>query len=453
MSAPARTDTATGPPPRPLPAVTQGPLARLPPSAQDGLATGLSVLAVRRPAVPLVEVRLRVPAAGTASVPLGPATLLAETLLTGTARRSQVELAADLQALGGALGTSVDADRLSIGGSALAEHLGELLDLVAEILTGASYPEREVTGERTRLADRLAVARSQPGRRAREALLGRLYGAHPYARELPEVDEVTDATAEQVRALHADRVRPDGAVLVLVGDLDPDAALQTVSERLGGWAGTGVAPPGVPAPLPSPALPALVVDRPGSVQTTIRLGGPAPQRWDPGYAAAKLANLVFGGYFSSRLVANIRERRGYTYSPRSAIDHGAAASLLTVAADVRTEVTAPAMVEIGYELGLIATLPVPAEELDAARRYAVGALALSTATQAGLASTLAALAPVGLGLPFLAEHPRDLLAATIEEVAVAARGLLAPAGLSAVLLGDASAVAGDVAAVTPVELA
>ena len=449
MSAVAPTVGAAGP----IPAVTQGAPTPLPPSAHRTLPSGLSVLAVRRAGVPLVELRLRIPAAGTASVPLGPATLLAETLLTGTARRDQVELAAAIQSIGGALGAAADADRLSVGGSALAEHLDELLDLLAEILTGAAYPEREVTGERTRLADRLAVARSQPGRRAREALLARLYGAHPYARELPEVEEVTAATGEQVRALHASRVRADGAVLVLVGDLDPDAAQATVAARLGGWAGTGVAPQDVPAPPPPPALPALVVDRPGSVQTTIRMGGTAPQRSDPGYAAAKLANLVFGGYFSSRLVANIRERRGYTYSPRSSIDHGAAASLLTVAADVRTEVTAPALVEIAYELGLIATLPVPAEELDAARRYAVGALALSTATQAGLASTLAALLPVGLGLPFLVEHPRDLLQATAEEVAMAARGLLAPAALSAVLLGDAAAMAGDVAAVTPIELA
>ncbi len=435
-----------GPPP-----VLPSPERALPPSAQTALPSGLRVVAVRQAGVPLVELRLRIPRAGAAGAPLGPATLLAETLFTGTPRRDQVRLAGDLQSLGGALGASLDADRLGIGGSALAEHLPALLDLLAEVLTSATYREREVTGERSRLAERLAVARSQPARRAREALLARLYGAHPYGRELPEVDEVAGVAPAALRALHAEHVRPDGAVLVLVGDLDPDAALATTEARLGGWPAGGAAAAATAPPAAPPHRPLLLVDRPGSVQTTIRLGGAAPGRADPAYAAAKLANLVFGGYFSSRLVANIRERRGYTYSPRSSIEHSVASSLLTVAADVRTEVTAAALVEIAYELGLMATVPVTDGEVEAARRYAIGTLALSTATQSGLASTVAALAQVGMGLDFLADHPRALAAASTADVTAAARTLLAPSALSTVLLGDAAAVAGEVGALGPVE--
>jgi predicted Zn-dependent peptidase len=202
-----------------------------------------------------------------------------------------------------------------------------------------------------------------------------------------------------------------------------------------------------------PAVPALLVDRPGAVQTTVRMGGAAPLRSDPDYPAAKLANLVFGGYFSSRLVANIRERRGYTYSPRSAIEHGVAGSLLTVAADVATEVTAPALLEISYELGRIASLPVEPEELEAARRYAVGSLALSTATGAGLASTLAALLSAGLDLTYLRDHPRALVTVTADDVLAAARALLGPATLVTVLVGDAERIAPQVAALAPVQQA
>jgi len=424
--------------------------ARQPRVAQRTLPSGLRVLAVRHTGVPLVEVRLRIPFAGRGATHLARAKLLASCLFSGTAERDAEELAAALQLLGADLGAAVDPDNLSVGGSVLATNLRPLLDLLSEVLTGAAYSPGEVQGERDRLGQRLRLALSQPGRRAREALVSRLYGGHPYGRETPAPEEVVRQAPGVLRRLHAERVAPGGAALILVGDLRPAQMLAAAESALSGWAvpsKTAAAPP-VP---PFQAGPIQLVDRPGSVQTTIRMGGPALSRSDDGYAALKIANLVFGGYFSSRLVANIRERRGYTYSPRSVIDHNAANSELTVSADVATEVTAPALLEIAYELGLIATLPVTADELEGARRYAIGSLALSVATQAGLASTLASLTLAGLDLGFLRDHPRELAKVTAEEVMGAARGHLAPTSLVTVLLGDAARITDQVAALGPVE--
>jgi zinc protease len=195
------------------------------------------------------------------------------------------------------------------------------------------------------------------------------------------------------------------------------------------------------------------VDRPGSVQASIRLGGPAVPRDAPDYPALQLANLVYGGYFSSRLVENIREDKGYTYGPHSRISHSAVGSRLVVDADVATEVTAPALLEVWYELGRMATLPIKPEELENVRQYAVGSLALSISTQAGLASTLSALIGVGLGLDWLREHPLRLAQVTLEETFAAARAYLAPSGMVAVVLGEASAIADPLAALGPVESA
>ena len=160
------------------------------------------------------------------------------------------------------------------------------------------------------------------------------------------------------------------------------------------------------------------------------------------YAALQLANTVYGGYFTSRLVSNIREDKGYTYSPRSGIEHPVAGSRLTIAADVATEVTGPALLEMMYELGRISLLPVGGPELDAARSYASGTLALSTATAAGLASTLSMLAGAGVGLEYLKEHPAALAKVTSEDVLEVASELFAPSHLVAVLLGDADRVRG-----------
>jgi predicted Zn-dependent peptidase len=197
--------------------------------------------------------------------------------------------------------------------------------------------------------------------------------------------------------------------------------------------------------------PLLLVDRPGSVQASIRLGGSAVPRDAADYPALQLANLVFGGYFSSRLVENIREDKGYTYGPHSRISHGAAGSRLVIDADVATGVTAPALLETWYELGRIATLPVKPQELDDVRQYAVGTLALSIATQAGLASTLSALIGVGLGLDWLRSHPRHLAAVTLDDVCAAARRYLAPAGMVTVVLGEAAEISAALSTLAPVE--
>lgn len=429
-----------------------GPLraTRQPRVVERTLSSGLRVLAIRHTGVPLVEIRLRIPFAGRGSAHLARAKLLASCLFSGTDQRDAEDLAAALQLLGGDLGAAVDADKLSVGGSVLATNLRPMLDLLGEVLTAAAYSPAEVRGERDRLGQRLGLAMSQPGRRAREALVHRLYGSHPYGREMPAPDEVARQGPAVLRRLHAERVAPTGAVLVLVGDLRPAQMLDAVESALDVWSAPSEAVTTPPVPSFAPGVIQLV-DRPGSVQTTIRMGGPALSRSDAGYAALKLANLIFGGYFSSRLVANIRERRGYTYSPSSGVDHNVAGSELTVSADVATEVTAPALLEIAYELGRIATLPVTADELEGARRYAIGSLALSVSTQAGLASTLAALTLADLDLGFLRDHPRDLAKVTSEELLEAARSYLAPTSLVTILLGDAPLVRNQVAALGPVE--
>jgi predicted Zn-dependent peptidase len=196
----------------------------------------------------------------------------------------------------------------------------------------------------------------------------------------------------------------------------------------------------------------LLVDRPGAVQTTIRIGGAAPARTDADFAATALANLVFGGYFSSRWVSNIREDKGYTYSPSSGLDHPLGGSRFVAGADVATGVTAPALLETLYELGRIATAPVGQDELDRARRYAIGTLALGTASQAGLAGTLSQLAAGGLGIEWLREYPKQLDAVTVDDVLAAAARWLAPTALTPVLVGDRAAVADSLRGLVELEL-
>jgi predicted Zn-dependent peptidase len=304
-------------------------------------------------------------------------------------------------------------------------------------------------GERDRVAERIAIARSQPGVIARTALAARRYGDHPYAVQLPDAERVAAVDGQALRELHRARVLPAGSALVLVGDLDPRAATDAVAEALAGWSGGADAVVVPPAPTMHASGIALV-DRPGAVQSNVRLGGPAPGRTQAELPAVRLASMIFGGYFSSRLVENIRERRGYSYSPRSSVDHQVAGSSFLVEADVATEVTAPALLETTYELGRMALLPVTDAELDGARRYILGSMALSTATHAGLASTLSALVGSGLPAEWLAEHQQALAAVTVDEVQDASRNFLSPAALTTVVVGDAERITGPLCALAPV---
>jgi zinc protease len=299
------------------------------------------------------------------------------------------------------------------------------------------------------LAEQTRRALSQPGVIADEAWLRRMYGEHPYGREQPTPVEVLAVGAASLRTAHRRRIVPDGALLVLVGDLSPARALDQVQKALDGWTGAGAATK-VPRVRPPQPGPLLLVDRPGAVQSNLRIGGPAPARTDPAYAAVEVANALFGGYFSSRLTQNIREDKGYTYSPRSSLRHNAASSALVTIADVATEVTAPALVEVAYELGRIASLPPTAEEVAAAAQYLVGTLALSTATQAGLAATLTVLLADDLDVSWLREHPARLAAVTPEQVHEVAESMLGPSRLVTTVVGDAAKVEGALGALTAI---
>jgi zinc protease len=425
--------------PRPLPPL--GPTRAVPlPDVEDRtLPNGLRVLAAHRPGVPMVELRLRVPFAGDDPAHSAVAELLSATLLAGTPTRDRVAIDDELAAVGADLGVGVDPERLMISGSALSEGLPDVLGVLADVLTAATHPDGEVARDRERLAERISVARAQPRTIAREALQRKRFGDHPITREMPTGEAVVAVTADQVRALQAAALVPRGSILTIVGDVDTGAAIAEVEKQLSVWAAENAAreldPP--------PALVAgdvELVHRPGSVQSQLRLTAPALRRDDPDYAAFQLANLVFGGYFSSRWMENIREDKGYTYGAHSGVEFVPGGALLDVETDVASDVTAAALLETRYELGRLTAVPPTPQEIDAARAYATGSLLISLDNQGGLASTIAALAADGLGVDWLRSHPARLEAVTVEQVAAAALTYFAPTAFTGVIVGDADVI-------------
>lgn len=436
--------------PRPLPPLGEPRTGRLPEAVERTLDNGLRVIAARHGRVPMVELRLRIPFAS--DDPKHPATaeVLAETLLTGTQKRDRVQVDTDLASVGGELGAGVDPERLSISGEALASGKDMLFDVLADALTGAAYREDEVAGEQERLVERIAVARSQPRVLAREELQRHRYGDHPFAREVPQVEDVAQVTPDAVRQLHQAAVVPRGAVLVLVGDIDPDEAIDDVARALGAWQSDAEART-MPVLPRVEAGPLRLVHRPGAVQSQLRFSAQVLPRTDPRYPALQLANLAFGGYFSSRLVENVREDKGYTYGAHSIFEFTRDNGTVLVDADTASEVTAAAVHEVRYELGRMALVPPTDSEVESARQYAIGGLLTSTSSQAGLASMLMTLAAHGIGREWLTEHPERLRAVTAEDVAEAAK-LFAPTAFTGVIIGDADQLSEPLRTLGGVEL-
>ncbi|GAB3297174.1 insulinase family protein [Epidermidibacterium keratini] len=428
---------------RTLPPLATPTAPRRPRIHRRTLPNGLRAVAIAKNDTPIVEFRLRIPSAVTTDSLLAKSSLLTATMTAGTASRDRHELEQQLGLLGGDLNVGHDADKLTIGGSALSDRLADYLALVAEIVATASYPTGDVDRERARLGEQLQVANASAGTMAAKALAAKLYGTHRYARVLPEASDVAAAKAAGVRSLHRSRVLPSDAVVVLVGDIQPAKALDALERAFATWEGTAPAGPSPKNPFAGRADAAhalSVVNRPGSVQSAIRVGLPSVGRDDDEYAAARVANMLFGGYFSSRLVANLREDKGYTYTPRSAMSLQDEAAVLTINADVSTDVTAAAVNEIRYELGKIATTDVTAEELENARQYLIGGGLLGLSTQGGLASTAASLEYAGVGLEFLWEHQRALAKVSGDDVRAAAERLMNPTLGRYVVVGDAELI-------------
>jgi zinc protease len=441
--------TATGP--RPVPELTAARRAAHPDLLAETIDNGLRVIAVRKPGTPLVEVRLRIPFAGTALSHSARSEVLAATLLLGTGSRTRERVDAELAMVGGHLDASVDPQRFAVTGSVLSTGLTVLLDVLAESLVDPALRRHDVLGERDRLVEHLAIAASQPSVVARHHLQERRFGTHPVTREMPDPAAVAVVGVAALRSLQQKSLVPDGSTLVLVGDLEPAQAIRLVENALQGWVSSETARTLRP-PNAIVGGPVRAFHRDGAVQSQVRLTAAGLERTSADYAAGQLANLAYAGYFSSRLVENIREDKGYTYSAHSNFEFWPGRAAVTVSFDTTTVSTAAALMEARYELGRISLTGVTSKEIESARNYALGTLATSLSTQAGYASTLSSLSGLGLDVDWVREHPDRLAAVIDDEVVAVASTLFAPSAFTGVVVGDLEVIGASLTAVGGVEL-
>ena len=427
-------------PDRPLP---------VPTIEKKTLANGLEVWVVPRDGLPRVDAVLAVRGAGLAADVAdasGFAGLLAGLLSEGTDRRSSREIAEAAQALGGSVGAGASADGISVYGNALASRAPAMLALLAEVARMPSFPDSEVRLAQANATQGLKAQEAQPGFRAERALSRAIYGGHAYGRTTLSEGGIAALTPAALKAAHAARFRPDRALLVVTGRIAAADALRAAEAAFGDWRASGTPMPETP-PAPRSATPAhVLIDRPGSVQSAIRLGRPAVPATDADYLPLQLAGTVLGGSFSSRLMQNLREDKGYTYGARGGLNALRAGGRVTASADVRNEVTGAALKEFVGEFARMGNEPVPAQELEDTKRYVAGGYLINNQMQGAVASTLASNWLAGLPADFLGQYVPRIRAVDAAQVQAMGRKYFDPKAMSIVVVGDPKAVAGQLKA-------
>jgi zinc protease len=228
--------------------------------------------------------------------------------------------------------------------------------------------------------------------------------------------------------------------LLLVGDFEAQEMLKTAEKVFGAWSGKKPGSSTIATPANPRGRCVYLVHSPGAVQTQILAGCPAITRKHPDWVKLGLTNSLYGGAFNSRLVMNIREDKGYTYSPRSGVNALRQYGYFSISAAVRNDVVAASLTEIFYEMDKLRSVPVPEPELADAQNYLSGVFSMGLATQDGLLSQLSAVALNELPDDYLETYRQKVRALTPEDLLATARKYLDSANIQIVVVGDRSQI-------------
>ena len=438
------------PPPNPRAEVPpRGPPPELavPPQKHFALSNGLKVRLVEYRRLPIVALHLVVDAGGVhdpAGQP-GLASFTAAMMTEGTRRRSAIQISDDLGFIGGTVSAGASFDSASLSGSSLSRHLDALLDVFADVLLQPTFPRTDFARVKDQRIVALVQQRDQPGTIAAKAFAELYWGAHPYGHWLMGTEESLRAvTREDLARYHATWWKPGRAELVVVGDVSEQELRANLERALGAWKGEQPAVT-LPGPPVSAGAKTALLAKAGAPQTFLMLGMPGFPRASPDYAAAEVTFQILGGGMASRLFRNLREDKGYTYGVYSRGEARKLGGTSFVVGRVTGDVTGKALEAILDELRRMREQPATDAELANARDALVLSLPSDFATAGGIASKLAEEVVFGLPDDYWNRYSEEVQRVTAADVQRIATQYLDPSKLTAVMVGEPSSVAPQLA--------
>jgi zinc protease len=416
------------------------PEVRLPEIQKAELPNGLRVWLVEAHKVPIVAFNM-VLFAGSDRDPLstpGIASMTAAMMQEGTATRSSLQIADEIDAIGASMSIAAQTDFATAALSCLTKHMDAGLAVFADVLEHPAFPEKEFTRVKNDRLTSLLQQKDRPTAIASRAFSAILYGsAHPYGNDVSGNEEsVKSLTRDDLVKFYGASYRPNNAVLVVVGDVTMKEMLPKLTSVFADWK-KGEVPAAAGFSTPSiESRKVYLVDKPGAAQSEVRIGYPALARNTSDYFAAELVNLVLGGQFSSRLNSNIREKRGFSYGVRSAFQYSRMPGPFVASGAIQTAKTDSAMQEFIREIDRMRESGLTAEELEFAKNRTKGVFATGFETPAQIARSLVNVVVYNLPDDYYVKYLKNVDAVTPADVQRVSKQYLDTSKMAMVVVGD-----------------
>jgi predicted Zn-dependent peptidase len=423
----------------------------LPETRHFSLENGLEVTFIPFGLAPTVDISLQIRAG---NIDDGEQTWIADLtgamMEEGAGGRSKEEISETIAAMGGSIDIGIGRHSTGISTGVLSQYGPEAVHLVASVAMAPNLDPDAFDRVRANLVRNVDVARAQPGPVATEAYYRLLFGpGHPYGNTLPTEDQLRSYTMEDVTAFYREHFGAGRARLYIAGRFDAAAMEAAVRDAFESW--DAGAPDNARPARPGHGPVVQFIDRPGAPQTTLRLGFPATGIGDPDAPELTVMNALLGGSFTSRLTRNLREDKGYTYSPGSGLTWMLDGGVWTFNADVTAADTAAALRETFAEIERLQGEVPPHEEAEAIRSWLAGIFILQNASTGGLIGQLSQRDLYGLPEDYLDRYVPNILAVSDAEISGAAQTYLPLDRMVLVLVGDLATIESDVRALPQLE--
>jgi zinc protease len=418
-----------GPPPR----------VSLPPIITRELPNGLKLMIVEQHELPLADFALVIGSGGTADPggKGGVANLTAQMLREGTTSRKSLDIADQSSFLGISLFPQASWESTTLSLHTPTAQLDSALALFADVALHPSFPANEFDRIKKNRLTELLQLRDQGPAIANTAFPAILYGAgHPYGVPLIGTEaSVTSLSTADLQSYYQTNFKPNNATLIVVGDVNPAQIEQKINSLFGSWQRGNVAPLNYAEPPKASGTTIYLIDKPGAAQSSFRIGSVGVPRSTKDYFALTVMNTILGGSFSSRLMQNLREAKGYTYGAASRFDMRRAAGPFTAQAEIVSAKSDSALIEFMKELNNIRQT-VPASELSRAKRYLQLQLPENFETTRDIAAALVPVALYNLPLDYYNTYVQNVEAVTQADVNRVAQQYINPSSLAIVIVGD-----------------
>jgi len=416
---------------------------KLPHPAEITLPNGLTVLILEQHRLPMVYYNLWIKS-GALSDPTdmpGLASFTAD-LLDATAKRDTIQIASELDELGARFSADSDFGRnlTTIDCSGLTESADKVMEIMSDIVLNASFPAGDLRGYQRREAGRLYRQRSDPDFLARERFNRAVYGDFGATIVAPTLESIVTATPEALKAFHDKYYVPNNAILAISGDLTVAKATELAKKYFGEWKSRPVEAPAFGCLTCPAAAKTYLVDRPGSVQSNILVGGLSLRRSDPDFKPLWVANRILGGDSSARLASNLREEKGYAYGVYSYVSGDLFPGVFVAETEVRNNVTEPSLHELLYEFKRLRDEKVPQAELEEAKGSIVSSFALSLENPDRIVEGWMAVKYYGLPADYYDKYSDQIAKVDADAVQRVARKYIDLDHLQIVVVGDAKQV-------------